>query len=235
VHPPETAGIAAVTTPRRRPDVGRSGYVRADERGSDAVTAEDSKPPKGVWPGGHRRIDRVLGDDYLKELGSLGLAELRSRRDDARQEQADLSYLRRMLHGRIDLLDAEQQRRRGGSARRSLVDELPRILADQPTGSEGTDSSAARARARHLSVEPSRVDAHRRRVEALIADVAADDLAASSDEELTQSLAAFREAEADVSETRRLVQQAMDACTAEIGRRYRDGEAGPADMLAPPG
>ncbi len=190
---------------------------------------EERALPRGVRPGGNRRIDRVLGDDYLSELGRLDLAALRSRRDDARQEETDLSYLRRMLHGRIDVIRAAQARRAGEpDSASSLVEELPRILADEPSGAARQDD---RARARHLSVEPSRLDAHRRRVEALVADVGADDLAGRSDDELAGSLVAFRDAEAEISQTRRLVQQAMDACTAEIGRRYRDGQATPADVL----
>jgi hypothetical protein len=189
------------------------------------MSADANKPPKGVRPGGHRRIDRVLGDDYLAELPALDLTALRARRDDARQEEADLSYLRRMLHGRIDLVRAEQARRDGTAEGGSLVDELPRILAeDRPASPRGLG--------RHLSAQPSRLDAHRRRVEKLVADVAADDLGGLSDAELDRSLAAFREAEAEISATRQLVQQAMDACTAEIGRRYRDGEADVADLLS---
>jgi hypothetical protein len=34
-----------------------------------------------------------------------------------------------------------------------------------------------------------------------------------------------------VSEKRRAVQKVMDACTAEITRRYREGEANAADLL----
>ena len=61
-----------------------------------------------VRPGGRRRIDRVLGAGFSTGLGELGLAEVRARRDDAAQEETDLSYLRRLLHARIDLVRAEQ-------------------------------------------------------------------------------------------------------------------------------
>ncbi|HWR48122.1 MAG TPA: aerial mycelium formation protein, partial [Pseudonocardiaceae bacterium] len=70
-----------------------------------------------VWSGGRRRIDRVLDPGYVAGLAELGLGEVRTRRDDAAQEETDLSYLRRLLHARIDIVRAEQRRRReGGSA-----------------------------------------------------------------------------------------------------------------------
>jgi hypothetical protein len=49
-----------------------------------------------VRPGGRRRIDRVLGPGYLSGLGDLPLKVLRERRDEAAQEETDLSYLRRL-------------------------------------------------------------------------------------------------------------------------------------------
>jgi hypothetical protein len=63
-----------------------------------------------VRPGGRRRIDRVLGPGYLSGLGDLPLKVLRERRDEAAQEETDLSYLRRLLHARIDIVRAEQKR-----------------------------------------------------------------------------------------------------------------------------
>ena len=58
-------------------------------------------------PQGRRRIDRVLADDFATDLSSLDLDEVRARRREAEQEKADLSYVRRMLQGRMDILRAE--------------------------------------------------------------------------------------------------------------------------------
>ncbi|MDQ4093290.1 MAG: aerial mycelium formation protein, partial [Actinomycetota bacterium] len=57
-----------------------------------------------VRPGGRQRIDRVLHPGYVAGLSELALAEVRARRDDAAQEETDLSYLRRLLHARIDIV-----------------------------------------------------------------------------------------------------------------------------------
>src|SRR5690242_19599644 len=43
--------------------------------------------------------------------GPLSLVELRALRRETQQKEADLSYLRRLLQGRIDILQAELARR----------------------------------------------------------------------------------------------------------------------------
>ena len=173
--------------------------------------------------GGNRRIDRVLRDDYVAGIGSLSMDELRTRRDDAEQEEADTSYLRRLVQGRIDILRAELARR-GGEGTGSLLADLPQILGDETR-------SAPRGSGRHSAVEPSRADEHRRYVEALVADVDLSDVAARTDEELRSALAVFEREESDLSDKRRRIFGVLDACSTEITRRYRDGEADVSDLL----
>jgi hypothetical protein len=177
--------------------------------------------------GGNRRIDRVLRDDYLDGLGELPLADVRARRDDAEQEEADVSYIRRLVQGRIDILKAELVRR-GGEGSGSLLADLPQILAeDQPR-------NAPRGLGRHSTAEPSRADEHRRYVESLVADVDLSDVTARTDEELRTALSAFEREESDLSDKRRRIFAVLDACSAEITRRYREGEADVADLLTGP-
>ncbi|MGH3743280.1 MAG: hypothetical protein ACRDTP_00285, partial [Mycobacteriales bacterium] len=70
----------------------------------------------GVVAGGNRRIDRVLDEAFLDGLGGRSLAEVRQLRDEADQEETDLSYLRRLLQARLDLVNAEIARRADGAA-----------------------------------------------------------------------------------------------------------------------
>ncbi|MGH3828408.1 MAG: aerial mycelium formation protein, partial [Pseudonocardiaceae bacterium] len=100
-----------------------------------------------VRPGGRRRIDRVLDPSYVLGLDGLGLGEVRARRDDAAQEETDLSYLRRLLHARIDIVRAEQRRRREGGGG-AVVDELSQILAVNAVG-------PAAGSGRHQPLRPS--------------------------------------------------------------------------------
>src|SRR5690606_37526328 len=60
----------------------------------------------------------------------MDLDEPRAVRRRAQREEAELSYLRRLLHGRIDILQAERRRRASRNAALLDLAELPRILAD---------------------------------------------------------------------------------------------------------
>lgn len=180
--------------------------------------------------GGRRPIDRILGAGFADAVGELTFTELRERRRLVEQEEVDLSYARRLLQGRLDLLRAEQgARARGesGTGVRSdaeLAEDLALALADGPRDDHGLG--------RHISVDPSRVGEHRRRAEQAVADVSASDPSALDDEALAAAISQLADLEHEVSETRHQVQRVMDALTAEVGRRYASGEARVEDVLA---
>jgi hypothetical protein len=178
-----------------------------------------------VRPGGRRRIDRVLAPDYVLDLKQLDLGEVRARRDDAAQEETDLSYLRRLLHGRIDIVRAEQKRRaEGGSS--SVVERLVEILSDNAVGQAPAGSG------RHQPLEPSRAEAHRRHVEALVSDADLSDVSSLPAERLELALRTYVAEEASVSQRRREVQRVVDQLNDEIGSRYRAGSASVDTLLA---
>jgi hypothetical protein len=178
-----------------------------------------------VRPGGRRRIDRVLAPDYVADLKQLDLDEVRARRDDAAQEETDLSYLRRLLHGRIDIVRAEQKRRaEGGSS--SVVERLVEILSDNAVGVAPAGSG------RHQPLEPSRAEAHRRHVEALVSDADLSDVSSLPAERLDLALRTYVAEEASVSQRRREVQKVVDLLNDEIGSRYRAGSASVDTLLA---
>ena len=178
---------------------------------------------EGTTQGG-RRIDRVLAENFLEGLGDLSLADVRGLRGEAEQEEVDLSYLRRMIQGRLDILRAELNRRDGAGSG-NLVEDLSNILADEPR-------APARGLGRHSTVEPSRADSHRRYLEALVANVDLSDTGARSTDELAHAMRTLSEEERTISTKRRAVQDVMDACSAEITRRYRDGEADVQTLLS---
>jgi hypothetical protein len=177
-----------------------------------------------VRPGGRRRIDRVLGPGYLSGLSELPLGVLRERRDEAAQEETDLSYLRRLLHARIDIVRAEQARRSAGKDKSSIVDQLAEILADNALG-------PAAGSGRHQQLEPSRAGEHRRFAEALIGDTGLTDVTSLSDDKLASALDTYAQEELSVSSARREVQGVMDTLNAEIAARYRRGTATVDELL----
>ncbi|NIH77823.1 RsiG family protein [Amycolatopsis viridis] len=176
-----------------------------------------------VRPGGRRRIDRVLDPAYVRGLAELSLEQLRARRDEAAQEETDLSYLRRLLHARIDIVRAEQERRRSGGS--SIVDQLATILSDNAL-------RPARGSGRHQQLEPSRAGEYRRQAEALVGNADLTDVGALSDAKLAGTLEDYRGEEASVSLRRREVQDVVDQLNAEIAARYARGSANVDDLLA---
>ncbi|HKR48353.1 MAG TPA: aerial mycelium formation protein, partial [Pseudonocardiaceae bacterium] len=121
-------------------------------------------------------------------------------------------------------LRAEQQRRRdGGSA--PVVAELARILTPNAVG-------PATGSGRFQTLEPSRAQAHRRAIEALVADVDLSDVGSLSSEQLNTTLQAYCTEEVSVSQRRREVQHVVDTFNAEIGARYASGAASVDDLLA---
>jgi uncharacterized protein YlxW (UPF0749 family) len=177
-----------------------------------------------VRPGGRRRIDRVLDPAFTQGVADRPLAEVRALRDEAAQEETDLSYVRRLLHARIDIVRAEQERRACGDST-AVVERLATILAANAVG-------PATGSGRYTTLEPSRAEAHRRHVEALVSDVDLSDVGSLPDERLDQALRTYTAEEASVSARRRVVQLVMDRLNAEIGGRYRQGSASVDELLA---
>ena len=197
---------------------------------SEPAESTSDAPIAGPLDGGRRRIDRVLASGYLDDLTDRPLTEVRDLRWDAEQEESDLSYVRRLLQGRLDILRAEQSRRTSGSApmdsgtQDDFVARLARTLADS-----GPRADQSHARMPH--VDPSRIGETRRRVEQLAAEVGFSDLDAMSDEDIVAAIGRLTSFEDEVSHSRHDVQIVVDACTAEIGRRYKEGIANVDDLL----
>jgi hypothetical protein len=176
-------------------------------------------------PTGTRRIDRVLDRGFTARLADVPLAELRERRAEASAEEGDLSYLRRLLHGRLDIIAAESARREGGD-QSPLVARLTEILADPP--------SRRVASARHLPLGADSPGEYRLALEAALRELALPDLTGCPDEDLRDAAAALAGYEREVSDLRRRVQEVADECAADLARRYREGEAAIDDLLAAP-
>ncbi len=60
----------------------------------------------------------------LPDLGSLSDDELKGLIDDSQEKEREVSYQRRLLHGKIDILRAELVARLQKSGGRSVLDEV---------------------------------------------------------------------------------------------------------------
>ena len=62
--------------------------------------------------------------DPFPDLASLSDADLKQLIDDLTKEELEVSYRRRMLHGKIDLLRAELQARLRQTGGKSVLDQV---------------------------------------------------------------------------------------------------------------
>ncbi|MFD8921725.1 ABC transporter substrate-binding protein [Streptomyces sp. NPDC059569] len=184
-------------------------------------------PGAGPAGGGPRPpVQRTGGEGTLPaprpyDFGVLRLPELRALRRDSQRDEADLSYLRRLLQGRIDILRAELARRTAPET--PVVDRLSEILADSP--------SRHRSSARHVTLSTPRSEEYRLLAAETLAEVELSDLAARTDEELHTAMGRLVRNEQQLSRRRHQLQRTADDCSAEIARRYREGEAQVDDLL----
>lgn len=167
-----------------------------------------------------RRIDQVLADDFCEGLETMALDEVRRRRDMAEEVERELSYYRRLFHGRMDLLAFELRRRRGEETR-SIIEALPEILAS------GLSGGGSPGGYRHLTVELNLPEiTGRRDLDHILEDDGLARVATMEDEELVDFQMALTEAERAVSDRRRRLHQVIDRLQAEIIDRYKRGLAG---------
>jgi len=173
-----------------------------------------------------RRIDQIQDPGFLDGLADLPIDELRARRAMCEDLDIELSYYRRMLHGRMDLL-AFEARRRAGEEEQTLLEALPRILA------QGAYTPQPGLPERAVPIEIPDVPSPGRRLvdQALEGDFLMR-LPSMSDEDLGAAVMFLEEVEASVSQQRRAAHAALDKLQEELTRRYREGLADPGELLA---
>jgi hypothetical protein len=171
-----------------------------------------------------RLSDRISNPAYLQRLESVTTAELRDMREECEELEAEISYTRRLLHGKLDIVRHELERRAAGGDRdiQTLVERLPSILGEGHAGAAG----------RHLRVlVPRNADVQRRMVERLASDATLAHIDELSAQELSNIMTKLAGAETKASEDRRAIQESMDRIRAELVRRYRDGQEDPFTLL----
>ena len=171
-------------------------------------------------------IDELLNPSFVADLASLSMNDVRARRDQCQEAADTLSYLRRLVQGRLDIVHADLERRAGGEPGdlADLVENLPEILSDGirsagfgrlPTSFSPADADGwisheldALADAQRLGRLPELDDGDVR--------------------ELADRLVAL---ERKVSDQRHRLFEAANALQEEIVRRYKSGEASVDSLL----
>jgi len=166
---------------------------------------------------GRRRIDRILAPGFGEDMAALSLDELHQRRDDCLNEREFLSYLRRLLQGRLEILRAEEQRRLDGvTDERPIEEKLIEIFAQE------TPQGPGRGEALRVELPEEEMMLARRRVERVLNDSAISDPSSLTDDQLTGALMTLTKEEREVSDLRRTVMNLMDSFQDEVKRRYTD-------------
>jgi hypothetical protein len=173
------------------------------------------------------RIPDVTNPDYLDGLKGWSLEEVRAHRAEVTEIETGLSYLRRIVQGRLDIVVAEQRHLRQGQSgdMSELIEELPAILS-------GKVRVPGRGRLTTL-MAPAQVDPQlEARLEELLPADRLARLAEMSEAEFLACAAEMTEFERSVSAQRRAVLDVLDRLQEEIVRRFRTGEA-TVDSLRP--
>ncbi len=172
-------------------------------------------------------LERLLAKDLLPDITAVPLGDLRQMRVDCSGAEGDVSLVRRVAQGRLDIVGHEARRRAGAtdavdpaSDVSGLLFDMPDILADAPAG---PGSGSGRPVAIH---EPGLMA--QALLEQLDRTASAGELtglAQLGDDRLSSLVDELRDFEVQLSTTRRRLHERIDSIQGEIARRYRDGEA----------
>ena len=164
------------------------------------------------------RIQRLIDPAFVATLDARSLDELRAMKAECNEVENALSYRRRLAQARIEILEAEHERRARGGSVEDLVKDLPRILSAESGRSSITDTRVPPPDAPALELHWP--DGR----EELIADTTLAHLPLLPADELESTLERLRAFERELSDLRSAMHDVIDA------RRARDrGQAGRRD------
>ncbi len=160
--------------------------------------------------------------DSTTDPSELSLTELRARRGQLQHDDDAVSYVRRMVQARLDMVQAELKLRSSGG-RVDVMEDLPEILGQHLTGGPARPPRPTEDASEHpLAIQ----------LDELCTGLGANHLSELSEDELRTLAAALEEFEHARSLERRAIFDQLDVLSAELVRRYRDGEASVDGLLA---
>jgi hypothetical protein len=166
------------------------------------------------------RIQRLLDPTYVAGLEEKSLDDLHIMTTECNAVENALSYRRRLAQGRIEILEAEHERRESGGTVEDLVKNLPKILSAESGRSSITDTRVPPPDSPGLDLHWP--DGR----EELIADTTLANLPVLSADELASTLDRLRDFERELSELRHSIHGVIDTVEREIAARQVAGTAG---------
>ena len=161
----------------------------------------------------HDRSAHVLDPAYIAGLDDSSIEQLRAKHAECVELETEVSYVRRLTQARIDILEAEVQRRSSGGSLEDLIKRLPQILADD--GPRGNPASS------HLPLQmaPTRDSEWAPQLEQFDGVIA--NLPTLGEAELEEAIAGLRALEREVSDQRRELFAVIDRIDVSLATQLR--------------
>jgi hypothetical protein len=159
------------------------------------------------------RSSKVLDETYVAELEARSVEELRAMHAECLELETEVSYVRRLAQARMDILEAEINRRQRGGSLEELIESLPQILAD--SGPRGDPASSRLP----MQMAPEQDSEWAPQLAALEATLS--DLPALSENELQSAITGLRGLEREVSDQRRALFTVIDRIDLVLAGRLR--------------
>ena len=200
---------------------GRPGCLPVWAAGKERPSARAGGVPSNVMTSHEDELVRILTSTYLDGMAERSLADIRAMRTECQEAEVALSYLRRLIQGRLDIVHTYLEHP-GPDALRdlgSLVNDLPGILSSGPGRPPGPGHLP-----QLLSPDTEEVDL----TAELDAVLGADEIGTLAELDIDQlnSIAGQLEAiETRVSADRRALHERIDALQAELVDRHKTGRA----------
>jgi hypothetical protein len=166
-----------------------------------------------------RRLDRVLDPAYLSNLSDRSVEGLHAMKAECVEVETEVSFVRRLAQARMDILDAERDRRARGGSLEELVAGLSEILADSGPRPGVADARLPQRLAPDPHIEWTRG------LEPLVGDDTLVRLPDLSDEELGDVRRRLEQLEQEVSGMRRSLHEVIKAVEFELAARIKAGQA----------
>lgn len=149
----------------------------------------------------------------------LTLAEIRAQRNQLQGEEDAISFVRRLAQGRLDLAQDEERRRASGSdaPAESLAERLADVFGQQHGGGSARPPRETNIPADHPLVQE---------LDAVCAQYQFESMENLTDKDLSELIDALRMFEKTCSQMRHELFDKIDALTAELVQRVREGGAG---------
>lgn len=176
------------------------------------------------------RLDRVLAAKYVEGLADLSLDDVRARRSECQEVELGLSYARRIVQGRLDIIHAELEQRRSGEGRSDASDLVDRLKEGEMLGDQSRPAGFGRLPT--LMAPDAASDEFSGEIDEVADADSLANLPELGDEVVVKLADQLTTLERSLSDRRRQVFDRIDAFQAEIVRRYKTGIADPDELLS---